>query len=103
MLYPNSRRPVEELVAMVTPQSYPMPGPCKSAINRKAPATVRVAPLKSHERGLCVPRHLRQEERNFRPDRTAAARGLSVTLRGYHLGRGRGVAARTLDMLPTSA
>jgi DNA polymerase-3 subunit epsilon len=77
VLYPNSRRPVEELVAMVTAlqEAIPTGKPLQLRYQpEKAPATVRVVqPLEVYyERGHGYMRafcHLRQEERNFRLDR----------------------------------
>jgi DNA polymerase III subunit epsilon len=77
VLYPHSRRPVEELIAMVIalqeaiPTGTPLQLRYQSA---KAPATVRVVqPLEVYyERGHGYIRafcHLRQEERHFRLDR----------------------------------
>ncbi len=77
VLYPHSRRPVEELIAMVTalqeaiPTGKPLQLRYQSA---KAPATVRVVqPLEVYyERGHGYIRafcHLRREERHFRLDR----------------------------------
>jgi len=79
VLYPNSRRPVEELVAMVTAlqEAIPTGKPLQLRYQpEKAPATVRVVqPLEVYyERGHGYMRafcHLRQEERNFRLDRIA--------------------------------
>lgn len=77
VLYPNSRRPVEELVAMVNAlqEAIPTGKPLQLRYQpEKAPATVRVVqPLEVYyERGHGYMRafcHLRQEERNFRLDR----------------------------------
>ncbi len=86
VLYPNSRRPVEELVAMVTTlqDAIPTGKPLQLRYQpEKAPATVRVVqPLEVYyERGHGYMRafcHLRQEERHFRLDRIAELKGLSA-------------------------
>ena len=79
VLYPHSRRPMEELVAMVTAlqEALPTGKPLQLRYQpEKAPATVRVVqPLEVYyERGHGYMRafcHLRQEERHFRLDRIA--------------------------------
>ncbi len=79
VLYPHSRRPVEELIAMVTTlqEALPTGKPLQLRYQpEKAPATVRVVqPLEVYyERGHGYMRafcHLRQEERHFRLDRIA--------------------------------
>jgi DNA polymerase III subunit epsilon len=79
VLYPHSRRPVEELIAMVTTlqEALPTGKPLELRYQpEKAPVTVRVVqPLEVYyERGHGYLRafcHLRQEERNFRLDRIA--------------------------------
>jgi DNA polymerase-3 subunit epsilon len=79
VLYPNSRRPVEEFAAMVTALQEAIPAGRTMQVRYqpdKAPATVRVVqPLEVYyERGHGYVRafcHLRQEERNFRLDRIA--------------------------------
>jgi predicted DNA-binding transcriptional regulator YafY len=77
VLYPYSRRPVEELIAMVTAlqEALPTGKPLQLRYQpEKAPATIRVVqPLEVYyERGHGYMRafcHLRREERHFRLDR----------------------------------
>src|SRR5215470_1395690 len=77
VLYPHSRRPVEELTALVTTlqEALPTGKPVQLRYQpEKAPATVRVVqPLEVYyERGHGYMRafcHLRREERHFRLDR----------------------------------
>jgi DNA polymerase-3 subunit epsilon len=79
VLYPHSRRPVEELIAMVTimEEALPTGKPLELRYQpEKAPTTVRVVqPLEVYyERGHGYMRafcHLRREERHFRLDRIA--------------------------------
>ena len=100
VLYPNSRRPVDELHS--SGDHLAGGDPYWQALQlryqpEKAPATVRVVqPLEVYyERGHGYLRafcHLRQEERHFRLDRiaelTVLHEGWSVRLlRGTHLGR----------------
>jgi DNA polymerase-3 subunit epsilon len=79
VLYPHSRRPVEELIAMMTilQEALPTGKPLELRYQpEKTPATVRVVqPLEIYyERGHGYMRafcHLRREERHFRLDRIA--------------------------------
>ena len=79
VLYPHSRRPVEELIAMVTILEEALPTGKALELRyqpEKAPTTVRVVqPLEVYyERGHGYMRafcHLRREERHFRLDRIA--------------------------------
>jgi len=85
VLYPNSRRSMDEFVALVTTlqEAIPTGTPLQLRYQPdKAPATVRVIqPLEVYyERGHGYMRafcHLRQEERHFRLDRIAELKGLS--------------------------
>ncbi len=85
VLYPNSRRSVDEFVAMVTAlqEAIPTGKPLQLRYQpEKAAATVRVVqPLEvyydrghGYMRAFC---HLRQEERHFRLDRITELKGLS--------------------------
>ena len=84
VLYPHSRRPVEELITMVTTlqEALPIGKPLRLRYQpEKAPVTVRVVqPLEVYyERGHGYLRafcHLRQEERHFRLDRIVELTGL---------------------------